>query len=182
MGVVVILLECKKEVHNMNYTMLRDIVKECEQDLKSHGLTMPKVNYEISTRMVRALGKCVWRRGNITIRVSNLLPRDVAVDTVMHEMLHAIAGPREGHGGMWLQLARQISRNNPKYDIKRLANIDENQELKALVEKRVLRQGGAIIVCSSCSSESRVTSRHGILKNPERYSCKCGGKLLVKRD
>lgn len=162
--------------------IMRELIVECEQDLQEVGLSMPRVSYQISTRLTRALGKCSWRQGRITIKLSDILPREVARNTLMHEMLHAIAGPREGHGGMWLQLARQISRNNPKYNITRLANINDNHELKQALEKKTLQRGGATIQCSSCGHESHVTSRHGILKNIDGYRCKCGGKLLVKRD
>lgn len=161
--------------------IMRELVVECEQDLQEVGLSMPRVSYQISTRLTRALGKCSWRGSNITITLSDILPREVARNTLMHEMLHAIAGPREGHTGLWLRYANLVSRN-PKYNITRLANINDNHELKQAIEKKTLQRGGATVQCTTCGRQSHVTSRHGILKNVHRYSCKCGGKLLVKRD
>jgi hypothetical protein len=169
----------------MNNILYKQLIYECTEDLKSIGLQLPPgIRFEISTRLTRALGKCSWRGDKIIIKLSDALDYRVGRNVLMHEMLHAIAGFKCGHGGLWLTLASLVSSKlSHKYNIKRLASVEDlSGEVKNALEAKYQAKRAFTVTCTSCSSQSKVTSRHGIIKNPQNYRCRCGGKVLVNRD
>jgi hypothetical protein len=103
----------------MNTQELKGLLKVCTQDLTEAGLALPKVptTYRISNRMTRALGNCRIARNRFTgattkiiISLSKDLTVELAKNTLMHEMLHAVDENRNGHGYAWQQLARLMTR------------------------------------------------------------------------
>lgn len=65
----------------------------------------------------RLMGQCVFISDGFTQRVREislsqhfvpLLPEDEVRDIILHEIAHAIAGPKAGHGPVWRVTARRI--------------------------------------------------------------------------
>lgn len=171
----------------MDYSQLHATIKECAQDLAMLNLKVPSITtYTLSSRMTRALGNCKFRsskvRGvfSISISISRDLPHGfIGRNTVMHEMLHAIAGAECGHGGEWARLARLVSREfSGKYKITMYADKDIATELTTI---RQATRSGYRVACLTCGGTHFVTSRHGITKNPQNYRCACGGSFKVTR-
>lgn len=62
---------------------------------------------EVSGRAVRTLGLCVHRRKLIRLSGAyiELNAADEVLDTVRHEIAHALVGPGHGHGPVWKRMA-----------------------------------------------------------------------------
>jgi len=64
----------------------------------------------VNTRMTRTLGRC--DQGTRTIQLARWVfercPWSEIEDLVRHEVAHALAGPRAGHGPRWKQIAREL--------------------------------------------------------------------------
>ena len=65
----------------------------------------------------RRAGLCSYTDKRITVSkyLSLVHKIDDVRQTVIHEIAHAIAGPKEGHGKKWLSIARKIGYRNEKY-------------------------------------------------------------------
>ena len=74
-------------------------------------LTKP-VTFKINPLMTTGLGKTKFLPGEIRIEVARwaleALTEAEVIDTVRHEMAHAVAGPRQGHGPLWKAHARRL--------------------------------------------------------------------------
>lgn len=168
----------------MNQKELNQLVKECKAELNQLGLELPTpLAIRLSTRMTRAFGNCAQRGRFVlgqrvitstTISISVDLPTDVGRDTVMHELLHAVAGCEQGHGGEWLRLARIVNKAFG-YKITQYATGERAEVVKQI---RSEKSSGYTVTCENCGRSSQVTARHGIVKNPHGYSCKCGRKAF----
>jgi len=61
-------------------------------------------------RAVRRQGSCQHHRRRITLSthfVSRNTPDEIK-DTLLHEVAHALVGPRNGHGPVWRDMARRV--------------------------------------------------------------------------
>lgn len=64
----------------------------------------------------RCLGICKQQTVNRRKRVTTIelsgyivrLPREDIIDTIRHELAHAVAGPKEGHGRLWKEAAVRL--------------------------------------------------------------------------
>ncbi|MCC7085175.1 MAG: SprT-like domain-containing protein [Pirellulales bacterium] len=79
--------------------------------MRKHGL-FPEWKFEFDRAVLR-FGSCQWRRKKITLSAYlTALNDDVQVrDTILHEIAHALAPPRAGHGKKWRQIAQAIGCN-----------------------------------------------------------------------
>ena len=59
---------------------------------------------------VRRFGACRYRDKSITLsaRLVQLNSEAQVLDTILHEIAHALAGPGKGHGAEWARIARSI--------------------------------------------------------------------------
>lgn len=78
-----------------------------EKTMREHGLHGWKVRIGSA---VRQLGSC--NSGTRTITISHPMaeanPMAEVMDTILHEIAHALAGPGAGHGPAWRSMARTI--------------------------------------------------------------------------
>jgi predicted SprT family Zn-dependent metalloprotease len=75
--------------------------------LAVHGLNDWSFGFN---RRKRSLGLCVFHRRTIEVSVFFVLqnPPEEIVDTILHEIAHALVGPRHGHDRVWKQKCREI--------------------------------------------------------------------------
>lgn len=75
--------------------------------LTLHGL--PEWTFAFNRRK-RALGLCVYRRRTIELSIHFVLrnTREEIVDTVLHEIAHALVGPNHGHDAVWRKKCLEI--------------------------------------------------------------------------
>jgi predicted SprT family Zn-dependent metalloprotease len=69
-------------------------------------------------RRKRTLGLCYYSRQRIELSAHYVLRNDEASirDTILHEIAHALAGPRAAHGPKWKALARQLGATPKRCD------------------------------------------------------------------
>lgn len=174
----------------MNNKELSLLVKECTKELQAIGLNVPTMTkYRVSTRMTRAMGNCKIRSQRYTgavvelvVSISCDLSPKTGKDTLIHEMLHAIASvefsPREGHGYNWQRLARMVNRAYG-YNIQTYASEDKIEEVTPL---RQARKSNAYMVTCNCGFKQDITARHRIVRtqSTQGYKCPvCGNKHLT---
>lgn len=58
----------------------------------------------------RRLGVCKWRGYRIELQTyyAQHNPESEVMETVLHEIAHALAGPKHGHDAVWQSIAREI--------------------------------------------------------------------------
>jgi predicted SprT family Zn-dependent metalloprotease len=108
-------------------------------------------------RRKRSLGLCYYERRRIELSRHYIARNDEASvrDTVLHEIAHALAGRRAGHGPAWKALCVKIGATPLR--------CDATAEMPA---------GRWVGQCPSCAKEF---SRHRRPQRGARYSCKrCG--------
>lgn len=123
-------------------TQLNALIKEVKKDAKKVGLEVPDgIEYKVTGRLTRALGRfteyrkfdyksktrTVFRR---VISLSADLDVEQAKKTLMHEVLHSIAGADAGHGIEWTILARKVNKQFPEYEIQRYATEEEYKKVR----------------------------------------------------
>ena len=75
--------------------------------LAQHGLTEWRVTYDHARRRA---GLCNFTTKTISLsrHYARQAPFEHIKDTILHEIAHALVGPRHGHDATWRQTARQI--------------------------------------------------------------------------
>jgi predicted SprT family Zn-dependent metalloprotease len=89
----------------VNLTEAQRLAKKLMQ---THGL-LPQWKFEFDRAVIR-FGSCQWGRKKITLsaHLVQLNDQRQVEDTLLHEIAHALAGPRAGHGPKWKLLARTL--------------------------------------------------------------------------
>lgn len=86
----------------------REALGKARQALQEHGL--PNWTPIIDRRPKVRLGQCRYRQKEIGLtlwHVRNATPVEI-MDTILHEVAHALCGPGKGHGGAWKYMARKV--------------------------------------------------------------------------
>ena len=87
--------------------------------------------------------------------------RDSILDTVLHEIAHALAGCNAGHGSVWQAMAKKIGCTGKPCKDAETSGVDLQQTTGAQAKK-------SILICSDCGSTA------------ENYSCnECGGRSIL---
>jgi predicted SprT family Zn-dependent metalloprotease len=93
-------------------------------ELSQHGLDGDGWTARINTRAKTVYGRCFYRERIIEVSwlIARLNPAQETYDTIKHEVAHALAGPKAGHGREWKQ-ACEITGAKPQacFDSKEVA-------------------------------------------------------------
>ena len=129
--------------------------------IKEHGLSYDGWSFKFDTARNRA-GVC--RHRSKTIGLSKyLLPHmkdDKVKDTLLHEIAHALVGPRHGHDRVWRRQAIAIGCNGARC-------YDPDTEFHAGASEQLAAQSKYSMSCPNCG---RVTAVH---RRPKRSKA-CG--------
>lgn len=128
-----------------------------------------------NTRAVSRFGCCRRRGEGYEIELSaRLLEAGEAVvrETLAHEVLHTCRGC-QNHGGRWREYAARMGAAYG-YHITRAGT----WEAMGLADQRPARY---LLRCERCGLELKRARASSLVKHPERYRCRCGGRLVSER-
>ncbi len=146
---------------------LREVAEQARELMDRHGLGDWSFRFNAARKK---LGVCRYREKLI------LLSREHAAggtpvqitDTILHEIAHALAGPRVGHGPVWKEIARRLGATP-----KSCAPETELSRNKREAAKTKFRTGDAV------NFKSRGQLRAGIIErmNPKRAMVRSFGAV-----
>lgn len=145
-----------------------DAIKYTKDLLTEHGLGHMDV---VLTRSKKALGECVFlARKPFAIRLSgwwvDRADDATIIDTIRHEVAHAIAGVAAGHGPQWKAAAEALGARPEQY-----ANTE------AVIE--TAKKGAKYV--ATCGNGHQVHfNRMGRHWREGNYRCKCGEDFTVE--
>ncbi|MEA4893117.1 MAG: SprT-like domain-containing protein [Peptococcaceae bacterium] len=126
-----------------------------------------RINQRARTRF----GCCVKQGGDYRIEAAEKLlfgPEFSLCQTLAHEVLHTCPGCIN-HGKAWQAYAKRMNEAYG-YRISRTASCRE-LAVEAVVEPKHL------VVCTKCGTEFYRLRNSRLIRQPERYRCRCGGRL-----
>ena len=126
----------------------------------------------INRRAVTRFGCCVKQGDKFTIELSERLlaaEERSCMQTLAHEVLHTCPGCRN-HGERWKGYA---GRMNAAYGYA-ISRTGSCQEL-GVPDVKPVRY---ILQCQQCGQEFRRAKASQLVQHPERYRCRCGGRLV----
>ena len=130
-----------------------------------YGNKVPNMKLEINAKFgYRTLGRCAHGKPTI-IEINPKIPFENLNQTMVHEIAHAICGPGNGHNDKWYNVANTMGE---------MFGLDIKRTSKVAWEGRT---DLCTIECERCKKQFKVSKRSGVVKNPQFYTCKCGGKL-----
>lgn len=87
----------------------REVIEEAERLLAEHNLS-ETVKVRMNPRLLKVYGRVCWTRPTWTLEMSSKLvdanDREETLNTIRHEVAHAIAGPHAKHGPAWRAACR----------------------------------------------------------------------------
>lgn len=128
----------------------------------------------LNTRAVARFGCCIRRGSACRIELSARLleaGEPYIRETLAHEVLHACRGCRD-HGERWKSYAARMNAAYG-YHIKRTAT----WEAMGLADEKPVKH---LLHCERCGLEFRRTRSSALVEHPERYRCRCGGRIIKK--
>ena len=158
---------------------IRKLAGQCMTDLASVDIPYGRVKlWIVNCRAKARWGLCKKRSdGYFEIEIAEALLKDDVDDiatknTIIHELLHTCPGCLK-HTGRWKQYADKVNRLLPQYSIKRTTSAEE----KGVAVRRKEPVYRYCLKCSNCGKEILRQKKTAVIEHPERYRCKCGGKL-----
>lgn len=121
--------------------------------MREHGLTFDGWTFEFDTAR-RRLGVCKHRKKVIGLS-SYLLPytKDEAIeDTILHEIAHALVGPKHGHDRVWQRQAIAIGCNGARC-------YDPKDDFHAGATEQLATQSKYTLECPNCGKKTAVHRR-----------------------
>lgn len=125
----------------------------------------------LNSRATGRFGCCIRRNGTFTIELSSRMlgaEEKAVMQTLAHEVLHTCYGC-SNHGVRWKGYA---ARMNAAYGYE-IARTDSCEKLGVPDTARVRY----VLVCTKCGARITRSRRSRLVDHPERYRCRCGGKL-----
>lgn len=151
--------------------LLKEVIRQA-RELKIPVSEEIEPRVKINCRAVNRFGCCKSRNGKYYIEVAERVargPEESCRTVLAHEVLHTCYGCRN-HGKRWKAYGEKMKAAYG-YDICRTST---NEEL-GVGEGRECRY---LLRCESCGAEFRRFRASSLTCFPERYRCKCGGKII----
>ena len=163
-----------------------EYVKKTIEVMKEAGLSdlLPDtLSFKLNPNLNYAVGQCVFKESGTEIQfgekyfkayVDNDMEHEI-INTLVHETLHSLPDSHN-HGKTWKKHAKTI---NDMFDLKieRLAPRDKVLDMLDEEEKFNMVK----LVCIRCDKETYVKKSHKAVKNPDNFTCRCGGGIRVEK-
>ena len=87
-----------------------DAYRLARRTMNEHGLQDWRFQFD---NAISRFGLCSFTKKTISLsrKLTELNPEDEVRDTILHEVAHALAGSKAGHGPEWRRVARSIGCN-----------------------------------------------------------------------
>ena len=156
---------------------LKKYAAECMAELDRLRIPYAKrVRFSVNDRAVMRLGQCRKRGDDYVIEISAAL-LDERVDvkrglkcTLHHELLHTCYGCMK-HTGRWKLYADRVNAAYG-YDIRRVA-----EQKDGVLPEDLKPKAKYLIRCERCGAEYPRQKMTAVVRHPEHYRCRCGGRL-----
>lgn len=158
-----------------------EIGNEWSKRLKDIGIPVSgDVAYCFNSRFVRRWGQCKRSNGKFTIEISAILLRDdvpltALENTIIHELIHT-APNCSGHGATWQKYA-ELVRKKLNYNIQRVDSCEDKGVSISLIKE--LHPPKYTVVCQKCGAQINRYKTSDLVKYPQLYKHKCGGRFKV---
>lgn len=129
----------------------------------------------LNSRATGRFGCCIRKNNAFTIELSSRMlgaAEQAVMQTLAHEVLHTCYGC-SNHGARWKSYAARMNAAYG-YDI---ARTDTCEKLGVPDTKKVRY----VLTCTQCGAQFTRSKRSILVDHPERYRCRCGGTLEVKK-
>lgn len=150
--------------------LMRETVEQTRKlGIPISGQIEPHVR--INRRAVNRLGCCRRQGGGYVIELAARVAEgteESCRETLAHELLHTCTGC-QNHGAQWKEYARRMNETYG-YHIRRVAAEETVGQLQPRPFKYLFR-------CERCGAELGRYRASPLTRHPERYRCRCGGKL-----
>ena len=157
---------------------LKNIVKECEGELRNIGIPFKENYYFLifpPELMYKNLGT-TWKEAD-TIAINEILfnekvDKKVLKQVVIHELLHTCEGTK-GHNTVWKNYAKTVN-EKLGYNISTYANFSDKE-----FPRDLLAQGAKYALkCEKCGAVRLYKVKTKTVNNPENSACRqCGGNF-----
>ena len=131
-------------------------------------------NVIINTRAKR-FGRCSRKADKFLIELSSIFDQaedKMAKQTLAHEVLHTCPNCMD-HQVQWKSY---VSKMNGAYGY----NISRTNSCENIgVTREISKNAKYVIECQKCHTKVYKDRISGVIRNPEKYHCKCGGRLTV---
>lgn len=136
---------------------IKDAEKLIQEKMELHELTKNGWTYKISSKMVTCAGKCSYKKNTLTFAKNfcTNVEESELINTILHEIAHAIVGPKTNHNETWRKLHIKMGGDGER------CHRETFSPPKYLME------------CTKCQ---KIWKRY---RKPfdGNYSCSCGGKV-----
>lgn len=153
------------------------LLLQVQREARSLGIPISSridSHVQINTRALTRFGRCFFRGGTYHIELTHRLldaPEQAVRQTLAHELLHTCSGC-QNHGALWRRYAGQMNAAYG-YSITRTALPSS----LGLADEKPVRH---LVVCLLCGREFPRSRASRLTQHPERYRCRCGGKLALR--
>ncbi len=148
---------------------LVDVTDQARDLMDQNGLRDWSLRFNNAQRQ---LGACHWQRKLIVLSRSHTLKRtpEQVTDTILHEIAHALAGPRAGHGPKWKAIASRLGARP-----KSCAPEPEGVRKKRQAAKTNVKLGDTV----AFRGKKRIQTGIVMRLNPKTARVKCSGSIWL---
>lgn len=110
-----------------------EVIHWARQIMSQHGLIQRGWTFKINNRFTRRLGCCTYSKKLIELAGDHIRcdSYDCILDTLLHEIAHALVGAGEGHNKVWQNMAIRIGAK-PTSKKSRKVSTDLNIDIPAV--------------------------------------------------
>lgn len=147
---------------------LQDAIQLTNAELEKWGLNDWTLKF--NNRLTRALGRCLFSKNTIELqsRFVKENPEHIVLDTIRHEVAHALAGHKAGHGHEWKMWAIKVGANPEATVDAGSITLTRKYQLAFVKDEDRVRKYERL----DCFSDRKLTLKNKMLKGrPETLNC-----------
>lgn len=145
-----------------------EAIKITRKELEKWGLSHWKVS--LNNRLTRALGRCCYSTCTIELQDRYVKENEApqVLDTIRHEVAHALAGHKAGHGYEWKMWAIKVGANPEATVDAGSITLTRKYQLAFVKDEDRVRKYERL----DCFSDRKLTLKNKMLKGrPETLNC-----------